>query len=61
MSINVTKSSMPEFEEYVEKIKTIFKNRHLTNMGPLHNELKEKLAHYMKVKNISLFTNGHIA
>lgn len=60
-NINVTKSSMPEFEEYVEKIKTIFENRHLTNMGPLHNELKEKLAHYMKVKNISLFTNGHIA
>ena len=59
--INVTKSSMPEFEEYVEKIKTIFENRHLTNMGPLHNELKDKLACYMKVKNVSLFTNGHIA
>ncbi len=59
--INVTQSSMPEFDDYVEKIRGIFERKHLTNMGPLHNELQEKLQDYMSVKNVSLFTNGHLA
>ena len=59
--INVTQSSMPDFSEYTEKIKVIFENKHLTNMGPLHNELSDKLKEYLKVKNVSLFTNGHLA
>lgn len=59
--INVTKSSMPNFEEYCEEIKSIWDTVHLTNMGPKHNKLKEKLKNYLQVDNIELFVNGHLA
>lgn len=59
--ILVTQSSMPELEEYVEEIKSIFKTKHLTNMGAKHNELEEKLIKFLKTNYISLFTNGHLA
>ena len=60
-TINVTKSSMPSYEEYCEEIKSIWDTVHLTNMGPKHNELKEKLKNYLEVDNIELFVNGHLA
>lgn len=59
--INVTRSSMPDFEEYCEEIKSIWESRWLTNMGPIHNRLKEQLKEYLKVSNIELFVNGHLA
>ena len=59
--INVTRSSMPSYEEYCEKIKPIFESRWLTNMGPLHNEFADKVGSYLGVDNVSLFTNGHLA
>ena len=61
MPINVTHSSMPSFEEYCEEIKSIWDTVWLTNMGPIHNKLKEQLKDYLKVKNIELFVNGHLA
>ena len=57
----VTQSSIPTLEEYTEEIKSIFETKWLTNMGSKHNELEEKLKNYLNVKNISLFTNGHMA
>jgi len=59
--IFVTKSSMPSYEEYCEMIKSIFESKHLTNMGPLHNKLAYEVGSYLGVKNVSLFTNGHLA
>lgn len=61
MPINVTRSSMPSYEEYCEEIKSIWDTVHLTNMGPIHNRLKEQLREYLKVQNIELFVNGHLA
>ena len=61
MSINVTRSSMPSYEEYCEEIKSIWESRWLTNMGPIHNRLKEQLKSYLKVDNVELFVNGHLA
>ncbi len=61
MPINVTHSSMPYYEEYCEEIKSIWDNCWLTNMGPIHNKLKGQLKDYLKVKNIELFVNGHLA
>ena len=52
---------MPTYEEYCQEIKSIWDTVHLTNMGPKHNELKEKLKSYLKVNNIELFVNGHLA
>lgn len=60
-NINVTRSSMPSYEEYCEEIKSIWENRWLTNMGPIHNKLKEQLKSYLKVDNIEPFVNGHLA
>lgn len=57
----VTQSSMPTIEEYIEEIKSIFEIKHLTNMGPKHKELQRKLEDYLKVKHMTLFTNGHMA
>lgn len=59
--INVTQSSMPSYEEYCEEIKSIWDTVHLTNMGPIHNRLKTQLKDYLKVENIELFVNGHLA
>lgn len=61
MKINVTRSSMPSFDEYIEEIKPLWDSRWLTNMGAKHNELEEKLREYLSCKNVSLFTNGHLA
>lgn len=59
--INVTQSSMPTYEEYCKEIKSIWETVHLTNMGPIHNRLKEQVKNYLKVDNIELFVNGHLA
>lgn len=59
--ILVTRSSMPEFEEYIEEIRDIWESRWLTNMGSKHNRLEKELAEYLKVDNVSLFSNGHMA
>lgn len=59
--INVTRSSMPSYEEYCEEIRSIWDTVHLTNMGPIHNQLKEQLRDYLKVSQIELFVNGHLA
>ncbi len=60
-TINVTRPSMPGFEEYLEEIKDIWDSRQLTNMGAKHRKLEEKLAGYLKVPNVVLFANGHLA
>lgn len=59
--ILVTQSSMPSLEEYIEEIKPIFESKWLTNMGEKHIKLQEELENYLKVKHITLFTNGHMA
>lgn len=59
--ILVTRSSMPELEEYMDEIKSMWDSHWLTNMGPKHEELRKELCSYMGVENIDLFTNGHMA
>ncbi len=59
--ILVTRSSMPELEEYVEEIRDIWDSHWLTNMGEKHKNLQQQLKDYMKVENVELLTNGHMA
>lgn len=59
--INVTRSSMPSYEEYCEEIKELWDSRWLTNMGVKHQALQAKLEDYLQVSHVTLFTNGHIA
>lgn len=60
-NIMVTSSSMPDFYEYVEEIRDIWDTHWLTNMGSKHKKLQEQLKKYLKVPNIELLTNGHMA
>ena len=59
--ILVTRSSMPDFEEYCNEIKELWETHWLTNMGVKHKELEKSLLEYLKISNITLFTNGHLA
>ncbi|SNU06251.1 dTDP-4-amino-4,6-dideoxygalactose transaminase [Lachnospiraceae bacterium] len=59
--INVTKSSMPTFNEYIDEIRSIWDTRWLTNMGEKHNQLESELKKYLDVDYISLMVNGHLA
>lgn len=61
MSILVTRSSMPDFDEYIEEIKKIWDSHWLTNMGPKHKKLQADLKEYLGVENIDLFVNGHMS
>ena len=60
-TINVTRSSMPPFEEYCEEIKDLWDSRWLTNMGTKHRQLQAGLAGYLGAKRVDLLTNGHMA
>ena len=60
-NILVTRSSMPEYEEYIEEIKDIWDSRWLTNMGAKHQKLIEELKAYLGVEHLDLLTNGHMA
>lgn len=59
--INVTRSSMPEFEEYCEEIRGLWDSRWLTNMGVKHKQFQANLIDYLGVDHIDLFSNGHMA
>ena len=59
--ILVTRSSIPEMEEYIDEIREIWDTHWLTNMGVKHRELQEKLCEYLQVPHTELFTNGHMA
>ncbi len=59
--INVTRSSMPEFEEYCEEIKSLWESRWLTNNGAKHKQFESDLSAYLKAPNVTLYVNGHLA
>lgn len=57
----VTRSSMPDLDEYIEEIKDIWDSHWLTNMGIKHQRLQKELIDYLEIENIELLTNGHMA
>ncbi|MDO9491616.1 DegT/DnrJ/EryC1/StrS aminotransferase family protein [Acetobacterium sp.] len=59
--INVTRSSMPEFEEFVAEIKELWDTHWLTNMGVKHKEFAKCLRNYLNVEMVTLLANGHLA
>lgn len=59
--ILVTRSSMPELNEYLAEISEMWDSHWLTNMGPKHKQFQKELCKYLGVENIDLFTNGHMA
>ena len=61
MRINVTRSSMPAFDEYAEEIRDLWDTRWLTNMGSKHEQLQRSLEEFLGVPHVILYTNGHLA
>lgn len=59
--INVTRSSMPTFEEYCEEIKELWDSHWLTNMGAKHKQLQAELESYLDTPHAILYANGHLA
>ncbi len=59
--ITVTKPLMPSLKEYENEIKDLFESKWITNCGSKYEKLKWELIKYLKVDNISLFSNGHLA
>ena len=59
--ILVTNPSLPPLEEFIPYVQKIWDNKWLTNNGEFHKEFEKRLAEYLGVKYVSLFTNGMIA
>ena len=59
--IYVTQPDLPDLNEFHESLKEIWDSKWLTNNGKFHQELEQKLAEYLGVKHLSLFTNGTMA
>ena len=59
--INVTRSSLPDYEEFCREIADIWDSHWLTNMGAKHQQLEAALAEYWGAENVALLTNGHLA
>lgn len=59
--ILVTRSSMPDYEEYCEEIKDLWDSHWLTNMGAKHQQLQAELEKLLDVLHVILYTNGHLA
>ena len=59
--INVTKSSMPSFEEYIEALRPVWESRWLSNRGKASIEFEDDLKRYLGCNHLWLFANGHVA
>lgn len=52
---------MPPIQEFVPYLEKIWESKWLTNAGQFHQELEHRLAEYLGVEHLSLFSNGTIA
>lgn len=59
--IFVSRSSMPEFQDYIKEIKELWESHWLTNMGVKHIQLEKELKEFLGVEYIGLVCNGHMA
>lgn len=59
--IQVTRASMPPFDEYCEEIKELWVSHWLTHTGVKHQELERRLKEYLDIPCVQLFSNGHMA
>ena len=58
--INVTKTYLPDFDQYVSYLKKIWDNALLTNNGPLVQELEKELKKYLGVDYLYFCGNGTV-
>jgi len=60
-NIFVTRPDLPPLEDFIPYLEKIWDRKWLTNNGLFHQELEEKLAQFLGVKYVSLFSNGTLA
>lgn len=61
MEIRATKPVMPDMENYIEEIKSIWETGIMTNNGEKVSKFGEMLSKYTGCRNLDLFVNGHSA
>lgn len=59
--IYVTRPFMPPLDEYCRGLEEIWKNKWLTNDGPILQRFEKQLSEYTSTNNLCLFTNGTLA
>lgn len=59
--IYVTQPLLPDLQDFIPYLETIWENKILTNGGPFHQQLEQSLCDYLGVKHICLFSNGTLA
>jgi dTDP-4-amino-4,6-dideoxygalactose transaminase len=61
LPIHVTQPHLPPLEEFMPYLEKIWENKILTNGGPFHQQLEQKLCDYLGVKYVALFSNATLA
>lgn len=56
--ITVTAPLLPNLDDFNEMLKDIWASKWITNNGQYHKQLESALRDYLKVPQVSLFTNG---
>lgn len=59
--IYVTKPQLPDLKEFSQRLEQIWDSGILTNNGPCLLELEKKLAEYLNVPFVTIFSNGTLA
>lgn len=52
---------MPDMDEYIDEIRTLWDSHWITNMGAKHRTLQAQLEEYLGVRSVELVVNGHMA
>lgn len=58
--IQVTKTFLPDFDEYTDILKRAWDKKWITNNGELLLELEQKMRDFLSVKNLMYCTNGTV-
>lgn len=59
--IYVTRPMLPDLQEFQHELEEIWDSKWLSNGGPKHQQLENKIRTLLKVPAVSLFNNGTIA
>ncbi len=57
----VTRPNLPPLEDVVAGLAEIWDNRWLTNRGPMLERFEHRLAEFLRIDDVAVFTNGTLA
>lgn len=57
----ISQPTLPDLDDFVDSLKVIWDRKWLTNNGEFHKEFEQKLADFLGVEYVSLFSNGTLA